>query len=189
MLQAGFTAALGIKAQQQRMDVLSGNVANVNTNGYKSEHVEFRGALDERSRIHSYMCRRDRYRVGAQEQLKTYCEILGIKMHTIYKPEELADTLAELQDTDVVFLDTAGKVPGDAEYQREIAGLVKACLLYTSCRLHHRRGWKQDGRRQHHRIVGSGGAGNRKDQRKRSGIRLLWRDFRVYCRADRNRAG
>ena len=68
----------------------------------------------------------DVYRVGAQEQLKTYCEILGIKMHTIYKPEELADTLAELQDTDVVFLDTAGKVPGDAEYQREIAGLVKA---------------------------------------------------------------
>lgn len=47
MLQAGFTAALGIKAQQQRMDVLSGNVANVNTNGYKSEHVEFRDALYE----------------------------------------------------------------------------------------------------------------------------------------------
>lgn len=47
MMQAGFTAALGIRSQQQRLDVLSGNVANANTDGYKSVHVEFKDALYE----------------------------------------------------------------------------------------------------------------------------------------------
>lgn len=45
MLQAGRTAALGIKAQQKRLDNIAHNMANVNTNGYKKMRVDFRDAL------------------------------------------------------------------------------------------------------------------------------------------------
>lgn len=45
MLQAGRTAALGIKSQQQRLDNIAHNLANVNTNGYKKMRVDFKDAL------------------------------------------------------------------------------------------------------------------------------------------------
>lgn len=67
----------------------------------------------------------DVYRVGAQEQLKTYCEILGTEMATIYKPEELPAALDAMQNADVVFLDTAGKVSQDKNYQAEVGKLME----------------------------------------------------------------
>lgn len=71
------------------------------------------------------MVNSDVYRVGAQEHLKTYCDILDTPMLTIYKPEDLEEALESVQDADVVFIDTAGKVSQDEEYQKEIAKLVE----------------------------------------------------------------
>jgi flagellar basal-body rod protein FlgG len=42
MLEGLYTAAAGMAAQQQRMDALSNDVANVNTSGYKRVRVGFR---------------------------------------------------------------------------------------------------------------------------------------------------
>src|SRR3954454_24183782 len=42
MLEGVYTAAAGMAAQQQRMDALSNDVANVNTSGYKRVRVGFR---------------------------------------------------------------------------------------------------------------------------------------------------
>ena len=42
MLEGLYTAAAGMAAQQQRMDALSNDVANVNTNGYKRVRTGFR---------------------------------------------------------------------------------------------------------------------------------------------------
>ncbi len=45
MLQALFTSATGLAAQQQRLDTIANNLANVNTNGFKSVRTDFKDAL------------------------------------------------------------------------------------------------------------------------------------------------
>lgn len=45
MSQSLYTAAVGMKAQQQRIDTLANNIANVNTSGYKKSRVDFKDAI------------------------------------------------------------------------------------------------------------------------------------------------
>src|SRR3954454_19769133 len=45
MLEGMYTAAAGMAAQQQKLDALSNDVANVNTTGYKRVRVAFRDLL------------------------------------------------------------------------------------------------------------------------------------------------
>ena len=45
MIKALFTAATGMKAQQMTVDVISNNIANVNTNGFKRSRVNFQDLL------------------------------------------------------------------------------------------------------------------------------------------------
>jgi flagellar basal-body rod protein FlgG len=45
MLEGLYSAAAGMQAQQQRMDTVANDLANVNTNGYKRERVAFRDLL------------------------------------------------------------------------------------------------------------------------------------------------
>lgn len=66
----------------------------------------------------------DTYRVAAQEQLKTYSEIMDIPLCTVYSPDDIPDALKTLQDRDVVLIDTAGKSSSDEEYRREIEELI-----------------------------------------------------------------
>ncbi len=47
MLQAGYTAWLGMDSQQKRLDVLGNNIANVNTAGFKHSNVTFKETLYE----------------------------------------------------------------------------------------------------------------------------------------------
>ena len=67
----------------------------------------------------------DTYRVGAQEQLKTYAEIMELPICTIYSPDEMEQALLTLQDRDVVLIDTAGKCAGDQEYHDEIEAYIR----------------------------------------------------------------
>ena len=62
----------------------------------------------------------DIYRVAAQEQIKTYAEIMDIPLHTLYSPEEMEGALSQLDDRDVVLIDTAGKSMANKEYAKEI---------------------------------------------------------------------
>jgi len=39
------TATAGLLAQQQRIDTIANNIANINTTGYKSQRVDFGDAL------------------------------------------------------------------------------------------------------------------------------------------------
>ena len=50
MLEGLYSAAAGMAAQQQRMDALANDVANVNTTGYKHTRVAFRDLLYARDR-------------------------------------------------------------------------------------------------------------------------------------------
>ena len=45
MMQGTYTAALGIMSQQQRIDTIANNLANVQTNGFKSSRADFKDAL------------------------------------------------------------------------------------------------------------------------------------------------
>src|SRR5262249_43640779 len=45
MLRSLFTAATGMTAQQQHMDVISNNLANVNTTGFKRGRADFQDLL------------------------------------------------------------------------------------------------------------------------------------------------
>ena len=45
MTQARNTAATGLEAQQQRMDIIAANLANDNTAGYKATRADFKDAL------------------------------------------------------------------------------------------------------------------------------------------------
>jgi len=47
MLRALTTAATGMMAQQMNIDVISNNIANVNTNGFKKSKVEFQNLLSQ----------------------------------------------------------------------------------------------------------------------------------------------
>lgn len=47
MIRALWTAASGMKAQQLNVDVISNNLSNVNTTGYKKQRVEFKDLLYE----------------------------------------------------------------------------------------------------------------------------------------------
>lgn len=66
----------------------------------------------------------DAYRIAAHEQIKTYADILEVPLRTIYKPEEITQALQELEDADIVLVDTPGKSPNDKGHQAEIASII-----------------------------------------------------------------
>lgn len=67
----------------------------------------------------------DTYRVAAQEQLRTYADIMDIPCCTVYGPDEISLALKELEDRDLILIDTAGKSTGDLTYYEEIEAYVK----------------------------------------------------------------
>ena len=50
MISALWTAATGMKAQQTNIDVISNNLANVNTTGFKKSRVNFQDLMYQRVR-------------------------------------------------------------------------------------------------------------------------------------------
>ena len=56
----------------------------------------------------------DAYRVGAQEQLRTYGRILGVPVHTAHDRASLEDLLDLLSAKSMVLIDTAGMAQRDA---------------------------------------------------------------------------
>lgn len=67
----------------------------------------------------------DTYRIGAQEQLQTYADILGVPIGLVYYPDELEEALANMSDRDIIFVDTAGKRPGDEQHKEDILELIR----------------------------------------------------------------
>ena len=51
----------------------------------------------------------DTYRIGAVEQLKTYAEIMNIPFKVVITIKEMEDAIKEMEDLDVVLIDTTGR--------------------------------------------------------------------------------
>jgi flagellar biosynthesis protein FlhF len=67
----------------------------------------------------------DTYRIGAQEQLKTYADILDIPLSVVYQTDEISDAIDNLSDRDIIFIDTAGKKPGDEQHKSELLDIIR----------------------------------------------------------------
>jgi len=67
----------------------------------------------------------DTYRIGAQEQLQTYADILGVPLQVVYNPHELEGAMESMSDRDMIFVDTAGKRPGDEQHKEDLLDIVK----------------------------------------------------------------
>ena len=50
MIRALFSAAAGMESQQLNLDVISNNLANVNTTGFKKSKIEFQDLLYQTGR-------------------------------------------------------------------------------------------------------------------------------------------
>ena len=82
-----------------------------------------RFALGEKAKVG--LVTADAYRIAAHEQIKTYSDILELPLKTVYKPDEITQALAELENVDIVLVDTPGKSPKDVAHQEEIMAIIE----------------------------------------------------------------
>ena len=66
----------------------------------------------------------DTYRIAAVEQLKTYATILNVPLEVVFSPHELTRAYAQLQDRDIIFMDTAGRNFRNPMYVSELNSLL-----------------------------------------------------------------
>jgi flagellar biosynthesis protein FlhF len=66
----------------------------------------------------------DTYRIAAVEQLRTYANILGVPMKVIYTEEEMFEAKKELNDYDIVLVDTAGRSHKNREQRDDLEKLI-----------------------------------------------------------------
>ncbi len=69
----------------------------------------------------------DTYRVGAQDQLRAFADLLDAPMEVASTPAELARVLARFGDRDHVLVDTSGRSPADEARLMELKGFCRAC--------------------------------------------------------------
>ncbi|NLB28808.1 MAG: flagellar biosynthesis protein FlhF, partial [Clostridiales bacterium] len=69
----------------------------------------------------------DTYRIAAQEQLRTYTDILDIPLSIVYEMDEIADEIEAMGDREVIFIDTAGKRPGDEGHTQDVIKIIELC--------------------------------------------------------------
>jgi flagellar biosynthesis protein FlhF len=69
----------------------------------------------------------DTYRVGAQDQLRAYADLLDVPMEVASTPAELARVLARYADRDHILIDTSGRSPADEARLMELKGFCRAC--------------------------------------------------------------
>lgn len=67
----------------------------------------------------------DTYRIGATEQLQTYADILGVPLQVVYHLYELEAAMEQMSDRDIIFVDTAGKRPGDKQHKDDLLEIIR----------------------------------------------------------------
>ena len=67
----------------------------------------------------------DTYRIAAQEQLKAYADILSIPLGVVYQSSDIGEALEAMSDRELIFIDTAGKKPGDEQHREDISQIIE----------------------------------------------------------------
>lgn len=68
----------------------------------------------------------DTYRIAAVEQLRTYANIIGLRLNVALTPPEMASCCSSLDDCDVILIDTAGRSQHDGDRLTELSALLEA---------------------------------------------------------------
>jgi flagellar biosynthesis protein FlhF len=79
-----------------------------------------RAALIERRRV--ALVTLDTYRVGGEEQMRVFASMMGVPLHVVSGPTELAAKLPSLRRMERIFIDTSGRSPRDANAIAELEG-------------------------------------------------------------------
>lgn len=66
----------------------------------------------------------DTYRIAAVEQLNTYASILDVPVNVIYSPSEIVESIEELSDYQMIFVDTAGRSHKNTEQRDELIEMI-----------------------------------------------------------------
>lgn len=66
----------------------------------------------------------DTYRIAAIEQIRMFADIVKVGLQVVFSPEEVPAALANCRDSDVVFVDTAGRSQRNSEHMEELKTLV-----------------------------------------------------------------
>jgi flagellar biosynthesis protein FlhF len=66
----------------------------------------------------------DTYRIAAVEQLRTYADIIELRMEVVSTPKEMRQAVAQMSDMDLVLIDTAGRSPKDEVRLRELKAFL-----------------------------------------------------------------
>lgn len=67
----------------------------------------------------------DTYRIAAVEQLKTYADLIGIPLRVASSKEEVSESVNHFRESDLVFIDTAGRSPRSREHMKELLEIVE----------------------------------------------------------------
>ena len=63
----------------------------------------------------------DSYRVGGPEQMAIFADLIGVPLHCVAHPAQLAGCLEDLADRDLILVDTSGRSPRDHVAVDELA--------------------------------------------------------------------
>lgn len=69
----------------------------------------------------------DTFRIGAQQQIEKYAEIMRLPVSAVETAEDLRAAIAMHRDTDLILVDTIGKSPRDAVRLAEMQQILEAC--------------------------------------------------------------
>lgn len=67
----------------------------------------------------------DTYRIAAVDQLRTYANILNVPLEVVFSPLELARAFKQLEDREIIFMDTAGRNFRNELYVSEVSSLIR----------------------------------------------------------------
>ena len=68
----------------------------------------------------------DTYRIAAIEQIRTFADIMNIRLQVVFSPDEVPEALVECTSDDIVFIDTAGRSPHNTEHMRDLEAFMAA---------------------------------------------------------------
>ncbi len=68
----------------------------------------------------------DTYRIAAVEQLRTYANIIGLRLNVALTPPEMGACCSSLSDCDVILIDTAGRSQHDGDRLTDLGALLDA---------------------------------------------------------------
>ncbi|MDE7300241.1 MAG: flagellar biosynthesis protein FlhF [Lachnospiraceae bacterium] len=128
-----------LMSMYQKLVLKLGQIRTIEVDGNRIKYVFFIGPtgvgktttiakiasmlkMNEKKRV--ALMTADTYRIAAVEQLTTYANILDIPLKVIYSADEVAEAREELDDCDIVLIDTAGRSHRSREQRDDLAQLL-----------------------------------------------------------------